>query len=579
MKNFHYRVQLALLLLFIAAMITSSFGQITPSQDSYTNTAASATNFGSAATLGVASGDASIQTAYIQFDLSAIPADYGATNVAKATLKLYVNRVTAAGSFNVDYVNGSWVEKTITTNLAPALGTTIASSVPLTAASSNNYLQIDVTSAVQEWLNKSQTNDGIALVANSGLAATFDSKENTTQSHPAELDIVFTDGGTISGVTTASGSGLQGGGTSGSLGLSLLQSCASKQVLQWTGSAWVCASTGAGTITGVTAGNGLTGGGTGGNVTLSLNPSALANLNAAYLGNVPAASFPVLFGPNTFTGLNTFHNTNFLGKGETATIGDMGCDSGSVGISFQANNCQQYALLDYKGSTILNRMPGRSMSFREGNGPDQMTIFPGGGVEIAASPKLYNEGQGIAATLWLENDDVGGADPTFQYLFLAQAITTTGNFCYIDLTANFDCESGIALAATLPDGRKVEIPAVASAESWVEDYGSGTLSVGVASVALEPTFALAVNTNIEYHVFLTPRGDCEGLYVTHQTATGFEVRELRGGRSNVAFDYKIVAKRKGKENVRLADITERVNRIKAYSAARAAARNATASKR
>ena len=74
------------------------------------------------------------QTAYIQFNLSSIPAGYTGADITKATLKLYVNAVTTAGSFNVDYVNGTWSENTITANLAPALGTTIAASVPLTTA-------------------------------------------------------------------------------------------------------------------------------------------------------------------------------------------------------------------------------------------------------------------------------------------------------------------------------------------------------------------------------------------------------------------------------------------------------------
>ena len=42
--------------------------------------------------------------------------------------------MTAAGSFNVDYVNGTWTESTITADNAPALGTTIAASVPLVTA-------------------------------------------------------------------------------------------------------------------------------------------------------------------------------------------------------------------------------------------------------------------------------------------------------------------------------------------------------------------------------------------------------------------------------------------------------------
>jgi len=41
---------------------------------------------------------------------------------------LYVNAVTTAGSFNLDYVNGSWSEGTIYSN-APPLGSTIASNV------------------------------------------------------------------------------------------------------------------------------------------------------------------------------------------------------------------------------------------------------------------------------------------------------------------------------------------------------------------------------------------------------------------------------------------------------------------
>ena len=98
--------------------------------------------------------------------------------------------------------------------------------------------------------------------------------------------------------------------------------------------------------------------------------------------------------------------------------------------------------------------------------------------------------------------------------------------------------------------------AVESPENWFEDVGTGTLSSGSATVALDLTFAQTVNAGIEYHVFLTPRGDCEGLYVNNETATGFEVHELRGGRSNISFDYRIMARRKGYESIRLADMTD-----------------------
>jgi hypothetical protein len=275
----------AILLVTICGCI-AAYGQITPSGDAYTNTATPTTNLGIKPLLDVESGS---QTTYIQFDLSSIPAGYTSRSIAKATLKLYVNAVTTAGSFNVDYVNGTWSEKTITADLAPALGTTIVSSVPLTGANVHEYVLIDVTPALDAWLDGTEPNDGIALVGNSPLNASFDSKENTANSQPPQLDVVFAGGGTISGVTTASGSGLTGGGTSGTLNLGLTKSCAANQVLQWNGSAWLCAAAGTGAITGVTPGPGLLGGGTSGNVPVNLDTTKIPQLGTG----------------NTFTGNQT----------------------------------------------------------------------------------------------------------------------------------------------------------------------------------------------------------------------------------------------------------------------------------
>jgi hypothetical protein len=288
MKHLTAHLRLVPLLSLILLACTTAYGQITPSADAYTNTVDPTTNYGAKTLLDV---DGATQATYIQFNLSSIPATYTSADITKATLKLYVNTVVTAGSFNVDYVNGTWAENTITSSLAPALGTTIAASIPLVTADKNQFILIDVTPAVQAWLSGT-ANDGIALVANGTTNATLDSKESTSTSHAPELDIVFAGGGTLTGVTTASGSGLTGGGTSGTLNLGLLTTCTSGQVLKWNGSAWACATaSGTGTITGVTAGTDLTGGGTSGNVTLSLNTAATnalyAQLNAAntFTGN------------------------------------------------------------------------------------------------------------------------------------------------------------------------------------------------------------------------------------------------------------------------------------------------------
>ena len=188
--------------------------------------------------------------------------------------------MVTAGAFELYAVNGTWTESALTCGLAPALGSVIDSNVPITTADKNQFILIPMTSTVQGWLTTPSSNNGIALVAVGSFNATFDSKETTTTSHPPELDIVFAGGGSgITGITTAAGSGLIGGGTSGTLNLSLTNTCAASQILQWSGSAWACASPGTGTITGVIAGTDLTGGGTSGNVTLSLNTAAT---NALY---------------------------------------------------------------------------------------------------------------------------------------------------------------------------------------------------------------------------------------------------------------------------------------------------------
>jgi trimeric autotransporter adhesin len=317
MKNLTIQLRLASLLSLILLACMAAYGQLTPTGDSYTNTAASTTNYGTKTLLDLES----TQTTFIQFNLESIPSGYTSADITKATLKLYVNTVPKAGSFNVDYVNGTWTESTIDASNAPALGTTIAASVPLTTTDKNQYILVDVTAAVQAWLSGT-ANDGIALVANSPLSATFDSKESTTTSHPPELDIVFAGGGSsgITGITTAAGSGLIGGGTSGTLNLSLTNACAAKQILQWTGSAWACASAGTGTITGVMAGTDLTGGGTSGNVTLSLNTTAT---NALY-AQLGAA--------NTFATNQTVDGT-FTANSSGNSILGISTSAGGTGVA------------------------------------------------------------------------------------------------------------------------------------------------------------------------------------------------------------------------------------------------------
>jgi hypothetical protein len=85
----------------------------------------------------------------------------------------------------------------------------------------------------------------------------------------------------------------------------------------------------------------------------------------------------------------------------------------------------------------------------------------------------------------------------------------------------------------------------------IEDVGEGRLVNGAALVRLDPAFAAATDPGAPYLVFITPQGESHGLYVTEKTHAGFAVRENDGGRSSIAFDYRIVATPFGSSAARL----------------------------
>jgi hypothetical protein len=105
-----------------------------------------------------------------------------------------------------------------------------------------------------------------------------------------------------------------------------------------------------------------------------------------------------------------------------------------------------------------------------------------------------------------------------------------------------------------PDGSQRLLYSMESPESWFEDFGEGMLENGKASVALDEDFAYLVHTD-KYHVFLTPHGDSNGLYVSRRSTKGFEVHEQKGGTSSLTFSYRVVAKRKDIKGQRLAKVT------------------------
>jgi hypothetical protein len=141
--------------------------------------------------------------ALAQFDLSALPSDATSGNISKATLILFVKSVTAAGTINVSTANGSWTESTVNGNTAVSAGSAVASGVSVSTAGA--YIYVDATNAVKSWVTTPASNNGFVITPNDGVVnVSFDSKESTSTSHPAELVVTLAAAGSP-GATGATG--------------------------------------------------------------------------------------------------------------------------------------------------------------------------------------------------------------------------------------------------------------------------------------------------------------------------------------------------------------------------------------
>lgn len=120
----------------------------------------------------------------------------------------------------------------------------------------------------------------------------------------------------------------------------------------------------------------------------------------------------------------------------------------------------------------------------------------------------------------------------------------------VDESGNVSGPAGGSTLAEAGENGPVKLYAMESPENWFEDFGTAALDGGEATVAIEPLFAATVNLDRDYHVFLTPLGDC-ALYVAEKTPAAFTVRAQGGAACAIEFDYRIVARRRGYEDLRL----------------------------
>ena len=162
--------------------------------------------------------------ALFSFDLSSLPAGTTSAKVLSATLTVFIDNVTRAGSISLSTPGAAWGEDAIPAVTFTTLPGSQIAMVPLNAK--NNFVRFDVTNLVKGWINTPAINHGVAInaaVSGTSIALSLDSKENVAAGHCATLAIEFVDQGATGpqgpqGATGATGAqGTQG--TKGDTGL------------------------------------------------------------------------------------------------------------------------------------------------------------------------------------------------------------------------------------------------------------------------------------------------------------------------------------------------------------------------
>jgi hypothetical protein len=301
------------------------------------------------------------------------------------TAKIGINTITPATTLDVK--GAGTIRGTLSlpaTGAATATGGKISQPLNLAASAFNSTSSTAVNQTFQ-WQSEPAGNNTSApsgtLNLLFGEGATKPSETGLNIASNGQITFATgqtfpgTGSGTITGVNTAAGSGLTGGGSSGTLNLALTNTCAANQVLQWSGSAWACATV-SGTVTSVATGLGLKGGPIKTTGTLTIDPAVVPQLGAA----------------NTFNANQTVFGTFTANAGGTAILGTS-TSSTSPAIQGEGNGIGVLGVADSpSGSTVgvLGQVQSPSGYGVEGLSP---------GIAIIGQSSAASGGAGVDGTI------------------------------------------------------------------------------------------------------------------------------------------------------------------------------------
>jgi len=223
-------------------------------------------------------------------------------------------------------------------------------------------------------------------------------------------------------------------------------------------------------------------------------------------------------------------------------LGAANTQPGVIGYSTENDGCQSY-------SKARNGVSGLSVS---GPGVSGFSVSQNGvfGSSDSPGPTVPNTSNiaGVVGSSDRQHGVIGTSNASVGVIGFSHNIGVLGYVTAPGAIAgqfigDLQVTGTKAAVVPFPDGTHRALYCMESPELWFEDFGAAKLRRGRTVVKLDENVAKVIKRG-DYKVFLTPEGDCRGLYVRRKSAVSFEVREFMGGKSSVAFSYRIVGRRK-----------------------------------